>query len=159
MNTSLPNPEISQIRAAARRLVRELGFMRPTLAGTDLPPSAVHALIEIGMRPSMTAVELCEILVLEKSSVSRMLRKLIESGELVENRSGADERAKLLSLTAQGRATLKRIDAFAHRQVAAALERLEPKTRRVLAETLAAYAHALEESRIADTESPVGGAP
>jgi hypothetical protein len=24
---------------------------------------------------------------------------------------------------------------------------------------LAAYAHALEESRIADTESPVGGAP
>ncbi|WP_342212198.1 hypothetical protein [Roseitalea porphyridii] len=40
---------IAHIRDASRRLVRELGFMQATLAGTDLSPSAVHAIIEIGL--------------------------------------------------------------------------------------------------------------
>jgi predicted transcriptional regulator len=38
----------------------------------------------------MTAAGLAEILVLDKSSVSRMLRKLIASGELVEGVSTRD---------------------------------------------------------------------
>ena len=40
---------IRQLRELSRKLVRELGFMRSTLAGSDLAPSAVHALIEIGL--------------------------------------------------------------------------------------------------------------
>ncbi|WP_374367755.1 MarR family winged helix-turn-helix transcriptional regulator [Dongia sp.] len=139
--------DIDRIRAASRRLVRELGFMRPTLAGTDLPPSAVHALIEIGARKSMTARELGDILVLEKSSISRMLRKLVERGELTEGASATDGRAKPLSLTAKGRATLGRIDDFARRQVSAALGAMKPGARRDLAVHLGAYADALKASR------------
>lgn len=139
--------EIDRIRHASRRLVRELGFLRPTLAGTDLPPSAVHALVEIGAHGSMTAAALCEELLLEKSSVSRMLRKLVEAGELREGASEQDGRAKLLSLTPRGRATLTRIDAFARDQVAAALARMRPPARGGLADSLAAYAGALAASR------------
>ncbi|MEJ0015003.1 MAG: MarR family winged helix-turn-helix transcriptional regulator [Acetobacteraceae bacterium] len=141
------DPAIGPIRDASRHLVRELGFMRPTLAGTDLPPSAVHALVEIGARTSMTAGELCDTLILEKSSVSRMVRKLVEAGELVESTSREDGRAKLLSLTLRGRATLARIDEFARRQVAAALQRMPPAARHGLAASLAAYARALQASR------------
>ena len=140
-------PEIALIRDASRRLVRELGFMRPTLAGTDLPPSAVHALIEIGARKTMTATELCDALILEKSSVSRMVRKLVRAGEVAEGASSQDARAKPLSLTPQGLASLSRIDDFAQRQVAEALERMGPETRRGLAESLASYARALQASR------------
>ena len=68
--------KIEPVRDASRRLVRELGFMRSTLAGTDLPPSAVHALIEIGAGGATTATELCRRLNLEKSSVSRMIGKI-----------------------------------------------------------------------------------
>ncbi len=124
--------------------------MRTTLAGTNLPPSAVHALVEIGARGSMTAAELCDVLILEKSSISRMLRKLIEAGELAEGASGKDGRAKPLSLTPQGRKTLSRIDSFARHQVATALERMSPETRRSLAEGMASYARALEACRIED---------
>lgn len=148
MNPPKGDAEIDRIRDASRRLVRELGFLRPTLAGTELPPSAVHALVEIGARRSMTATELCEVLLLEKSSVSRMLRKLVEAGELREGASAEDGRAKLLSLTSRGRATLARIDAFARHQVAAALARMRPQARGGLADSLAAYAGALAGSRV-----------
>jgi len=139
-----------RIRDASRRLVRELGFLRPTLAGTDLSPSAVHALVEVGARPATTAAELAEILVLDKSSVSRMLRKLVASGELVEGVSTRDGRAKPLALTRQGRATLARIDDFARRQVEAALERMATDLRPRLAESLAGYADALAAARRRD---------
>lgn len=139
--------QTERIRDASRRLVRELGFLRPTLAGTDLSPSAVHALVEIGARPATTAAELAEILVLDKSSVSRLLRKLVASGELVEGVSTRDARAKPLSLTRQGRATLGRIDDFARRQVEAALKQMAPGTARRLAESLAVYAEALAAAR------------
>ena len=39
---------ISTIRSAARVLVREHGYMERTLAGTDLSPSAVHTIVELG---------------------------------------------------------------------------------------------------------------
>ena len=99
---AIPDDEIAAIRDASRRLVRELGFMRGTLAGTNLSPSAVHAIIEIGARGSLTAAELCEILTLEKSSVSRLVGRLIEAGELAEAVSDRDGRVKLLTLTERG---------------------------------------------------------
>ncbi|WP_424811955.1 MarR family winged helix-turn-helix transcriptional regulator [Roseococcus sp. YIM B11640] len=142
--------DIADIRAASRRLVRELGFMRPTLAGTDLSPSAVHALVEIGARGSLTAAELCEVLLLEKSSVSRLLAKLSAAGEIVARPSETDARARPVSMTPKGRATLARIDRFAERQVSAALVRMEPASRRALAGALGAYAAALAQGRMED---------
>ena len=44
---------ILELREFSRRLVRELGFMRNTLADSDLAPSAVHAIIEIGLAPGI----------------------------------------------------------------------------------------------------------
>lgn len=141
------DPLTESIRGASRQLVRELGFLRPTLAGTALPASAVHALVEIGARPAMTAAALAELLVLDKSSVSRMLRKLVAAGEVMEGVSAQDARAKPLSLTRQGRATLAGIDDFARRQVLAALAHMAPDGRARLADSLAGYAQALAASR------------
>lgn len=147
MSARSPDLQIAEIRDASRRLVRELGFMRSTLAGTDLPPSAVHALIVIGARGSVTAAELSEVLLLEKSSISRMVRKLIDASELLEKASEQDGRAKLLSLTRKGRSTLAAIDKFAQNQVASALAHLDPAARRMVQQGLAAYAAALQASR------------
>ena len=75
---------LHDIRVTSRRLVRELGFMGGDFAGMNLPPSAVHALIEIEACPGITARDLGQLLRLEKSSVSRMLRKLLLSGDVLE---------------------------------------------------------------------------
>ncbi|UHD47892.1 helix-turn-helix domain-containing GNAT family N-acetyltransferase [Aureimonas altamirensis] len=139
--------QIELIREASRRLVRELGFMGDSLAGVDLPPSAVHALLEIEACGGITAGALAKILVLEKSSVSRLLRKLVETGEVTEGPSSADGRAKPLFLTARGSATAAAIHDFAHRQVADALDRLPAARHQTVTDGLQLYAEALAAGR------------
>ncbi len=63
---------IEEIRRSSRTMVRELGFMKATLAATDYSPSAVHTLLEIENYGAITAIQLAQILGLEKSSVSRI---------------------------------------------------------------------------------------
>ncbi|MGJ4944298.1 MarR family winged helix-turn-helix transcriptional regulator [Bradyrhizobium sp. HKCCYLS1011] len=144
--------QIDDIRAASRLMVRELGFMEATVAATDYPPSAVHTILEIGIRGPLTAMQLGEILHLEKSSVSRMVRKLIESGELNEAVDPDDARIKPLSLTAKGRRTLAALHAFGRHQVAGALAPLSERERRTVREGLLLYARALKAWRTAEEE-------
>ncbi len=152
---SMPNPQASPflqpIRDASRHLVRELGFMGNTLAGTDLPPSAVHALIEIGDRHVDTAAELCSVLNLEKSSVSRMLNKLIKAGELVTLPSKRDAREKILRLTDKGQQTLAGINRYADHQVLNALQQLPADASAGIAGGLQNYAAALRAHRLGET--------
>jgi len=138
---------IDDIRAASRLMVRELGFMDATVAATNYPASAVHTILEIGIRGPMTSGELCDFLRLEKSSVSRMVRKLIDCGELRETPDEADARSKLLSLTAKGRRTLEALHAFGRQQVSGALETLTAAEQRMVREGMMLYARALRQSR------------
>jgi DNA-binding MarR family transcriptional regulator/N-acetylglutamate synthase-like GNAT family acetyltransferase len=133
---------IPAIRDVSRALVRAWGFMGGDFAGTDLSPSAVHALIEIE-RGGVTARDLAARLGLEKSSVSRMVRKLVESGELAEQTGEADARLKMLVLTGAGRARVAAIHDFANAQVAAALAHLEPGQDGIVLEGLRLYTDAL----------------
>src|ERR1700756_422255 len=115
---------IDDVRSAARQMVRELGFMESTVAATDYPPSAVHTILEIGIRGPMTSGQIALFLHLEKSSVSRLGRQVIESGELREMSGAADARVKPLTLTAKGRRTLSALHDFGRRQVSGALSQL-----------------------------------
>ncbi|CZT34826.1 bifunctional helix-turn-helix transcriptional regulator/GNAT family N-acetyltransferase [Rhizobium sp. 9140] len=142
---------IRSIRDASRGLVRELGFLEPTLAGTDLAPSGVHALIEIEAHSAMTASVLCTLLGLEKSSVSRLVRKLVDAGEVREESSHGDGRSKCLSLTTKGQGTVAAIHAFATSQVSAALSRMEVADRLTVLTGLRTYTDALHAGR---TDAP-----
>lgn len=138
---------LAQIRRASRQLVRELGFMQPTLAGSGLPASAVHALIEIDLAGPLTAAQLATLLNLEKSSVSRMLAKLIAGGEIVEQASPHDRRVKLLTLSERGRKSVAAIHAFGNRQVTEALRRIPPHLDALVLSGLHTYAQALTSCR------------
>lgn len=146
---------IDDIRAASRQMVRELGFMDATVAATDYPASAVHTILEIGFHGPLTSAQLAELLCLEKSSVSRMVRKLIDSGELKETSDADDARIKPLLLTPKGRRTLAAIHAFGDRQVSGALERLTDAERRTVREGLMLYARALRAARADKAEAAV----
>ena len=58
--------------------------MNRTLAGTRLTPSAVHAIIELGTTGELAAKELAEKLILEKSTVSRLLMSLTATRQVRE---------------------------------------------------------------------------
>jgi DNA-binding MarR family transcriptional regulator/N-acetylglutamate synthase-like GNAT family acetyltransferase len=143
MNAALTHKDILSVRDASRRMVRQLGFMRPTLAETDLSASAVHAIIELGTYEGLTANQLGQTLLLEKSSVSRMLGRLVERGLVAESASDADGRSKILSLTPAGRTLFAAIEHYANHQVGRALHALSGDVRSQVVNGLSAYAEAL----------------
>ena len=145
---------IDDIRAASRLMVRELGFMDATVAASDYPPSAVHTILEIGIRGPMNSGELGDFLRLEKSSVSRLVRKLIDCGELRETPDADDARSKRLSLTAKGRRTMAALHAFGRQQVSGALAVLTEAEQRKVREGMMLYARALRQSRNEDAVEP-----
>jgi DNA-binding MarR family transcriptional regulator len=107
------------------------------------------------MHGPIASAQLADILCLEKSSVSRMVRKLIDSGELKETSDAADARLKPLSLTPKGRRTLAALHDFGRRQVSGALNQLTDTERRTVREGLILYARALRMDRAAGIEAAV----
>jgi len=142
---------VLELREFSRKLVRELGFMRNTLANSDLAPSAVHAIIEIGATPGIQARDLANILRLDKSNTSRQIAKLEAGGLITRRASDQDGRSSELYLTDAGHDLRRRIDAFATDQVSHALRRLAPADQRTLVRTMALYADALAVDNNGDT--------
>lgn len=148
------SPVVDAIRVSSRLMVRELGFMASTLAATDYSPSAVHTLVEISARGEMTAAQLVPLLGLEKSSVSRMLARLIAAGELEEGASTQDARAKCLRLTARGQETVRQINAYGSARVVSAIQSLTAAQQQTIADGLSLYAGALLACRTRQQEDP-----
>lgn len=144
----IPKPRettILELRDFSRRMVRELGFMRTTLANSDLAPSAVHAIIEIGARPGISAKDLGHILRLDKSNTSRQVARLEACGLVERRAANEDARLSELYLTASGQKLRKKIDRFATDQVSNALRRMVPADQQALVRSLALYADALAQ--------------
>ncbi|WP_417691868.1 GNAT family N-acetyltransferase [Roseibium sp.] len=138
---------IEDIRSASRTFVREHGFLDKTLAGTTLAPSAVHAIIEIGLAGELTSKQLAERLNLEKSTISRLVQSLEKRGELAVVANPSDRRSSTLRLTSQGTETLKSAAHYGRDMVANALPRLNGIAPADVAEVLTAYADALKARR------------
>lgn len=142
-----PAEQVEQIRHASRRLVRELGFMHDELAESGLSASQVHALIELDGGEPLPASVLAERLMLDKSSISRLVTRLAELGLIASGTSEADGRQRPLSLTEAGHGRLARIHAFARRRVEGALAGLAEPQRQEIERGLAGYAAALADTR------------
>ena len=134
---------IRDLREFSRKLVRELGFMRTSLAGSELAPSAVHAIIEVGLQPGIQARDLAVILRLDKSNTSRQLAKLESAGLIAREVDPEDARSSRLTLTEAGLALRDRIDQFATDQVSHALRRMTPDDQQSLIRFMSLYADAL----------------
>ncbi|CAB3749590.1 helix-turn-helix domain-containing GNAT family N-acetyltransferase [Paraburkholderia humisilvae] len=134
---------ILELREFSRKLVRELGFMRSTLANSELAPSACHAILEIGVAPGLPARDLATLLRLDKSNTSRQLAKLEAAGLVYRQTASDDARSSQLYLTEEGQKLRRKIDRFATDQVSNALRRLVPEDQQALVRSLALYADAL----------------
>ncbi|BCQ26093.1 GNAT family N-acetyltransferase [Caballeronia sp. NK8] len=142
---------ILELREFSRKLVRELGFMRNTLADSGLAPSAVHAIIEIGATPGIQARDIATILRLDKSNASRQIARLEATGLVRRETSGEDARSSELYLTPAGQRLRRKIDKFATDQVSDALRRMVPEDQQALVRSLALYADALARDHASGT--------
>ncbi len=117
--------------------------MQKGLAGTDLSPSAVHTLIELGYGTVTNGSGLGSLLHLEKSSVSRLVQRLENEGLIEVGPDLTDKRSHVLSLTQDGQRLLGTIEDFARQQLHAALDVLSAWEVTQIETGLALFAKAL----------------
>lgn len=131
--------------------------MQNGLAGTNLSPSAVHTIIELGYGTVNTASDLGTLLHLEKSSVSRLVQKLEKDGFIAAEPDPADKRSRTLSLTDQGKNLLHDVEGFGRRQLQSALNTLSQDDVEQIEMGLTLFAKSLnsENQNATSTLSPV----
>jgi DNA-binding MarR family transcriptional regulator len=85
-------------------LVRAFGLHQGdrTLCGKPVSVAEAHALLELSRHAPLVQRDLAAWLRLEKSTVSRLVAQLEQRGWLLRERSAADKRELLLSLTPDG---------------------------------------------------------
>ncbi|MGI9379348.1 MAG: bifunctional helix-turn-helix transcriptional regulator/GNAT family N-acetyltransferase [Methyloligellaceae bacterium] len=143
----ISSDRIAKVRTASRDLVREFGFLDKHVAGTRFSGSAVHAILEIGMNDNLTSKDLTAKLRLEKSTISRLLRKLVDQGEIQEQKSTEDGRLRFLSLTSRGKKSFAEITRYAENQVERALKILNEAEQETVVAGLTHYAQSLSKTR------------
>lgn len=140
---------VQPLRHAARQLVRELHLLDGRVACCGIPLAECHLITELNRVGQATATELCERLVLEKSTVSRLVNRLVEKGFIRAASCEDDKRTRILCLTGKGKAQAERLDRHASAQVEAALGFVAPGGESSIIEGLQRYANALRSARLA----------
>ncbi|OTG59851.1 hypothetical protein B9T36_04150 [Acinetobacter sp. ANC 4204] len=145
-----PISPIDHIRQSTQQLVREYGRLQNGLDQV-LSSSSVQCLLCLEQQGQLSAVSLVEHLGLDKSSVSRMLAKLKQTGEIEEFSSSEDGRVKLVCLTEQGLSTVHHIHRADQSQISVALQNLDEHGQQLILQGLALYLETLKNFRISAT--------
>ena len=134
---------------ALRRLVRALSASAHG-SGRGVTGAQLFVLRQIGDTPGISVDALARRTFARQSTVSEVVARLTAAGLVTRARSSADARRVELALSAAGRRVVKNNDAgpTAQERLAAALERLSPRQRRALADSLKAW---LVEAQLAGT--------
>jgi DNA-binding MarR family transcriptional regulator len=99
----MDNKESHFLRELIRVLVRNLGILEESEAsccGTTV--SQCHAIVEIGRAKDISLNKLSEILALDKSTMSRTINKLVDSGLAIRELHPEDRRYVSIKLTVEG---------------------------------------------------------
>jgi putative acetyltransferase len=139
---------IETIRQAARQLVRELNLLdsRHSIEGFSI--SECHLITELEGSGRATAKDLGERLLLEKSTMSRLCKGLLERGYLEATGDPRDRRRKMLQLSDKGTEGAARIHRYAREQVGNALTFIAEDDLSALMDGLTRYSKALRYSRL-----------
>lgn len=148
MESSFSKLDLMSLRAAQRRLVRELGFLDGYVEELQATNAQCHALIEIEQHPDTTSGELGEILLIEKSTASRLVNGLKSKGWIRLKADKEDSRRKLISLTARGKRQVKRAHQRANQEATGAMNLLDAKQREKVIKGISLYDKALREHRL-----------
>lgn len=118
--------------------VRAFGLHQPdrTACGQPISTSEAHALGVVAEVGAMRLSELAQELVLEKSTVSRLVASMAARGWIRTEHDATDRRARLISLTMSGRRAAARVAAARSRHFEGVLAAIAPDRRSQVIESL-----------------------
>jgi DNA-binding MarR family transcriptional regulator len=99
----------------------------------------------VNRNPGLTVADLLDILKITKQSLGRVLKQLIDSGHVEQRPGWQDRRQRLLFTTEKGRLLAARLCEPQSHRIRAALQQLEPGTRRTIADFLFAMINEPEQ--------------
>ncbi|KAK5652588.1 hypothetical protein OQA88_10349 [Cercophora sp. LCS_1] len=139
---------ITPLRDASRKLVREWGFLQPTLAGSSLSPGAIHCLIEIGDYHVSSFSGLRAELKVSERQLNKILSELLMSGNIMLDKTRGETE---YCLTPAGADTLSATNVYAQAQVTKALATAPPDAASNITTAFRLYAAALGRARNAES--------
>ncbi len=135
---------IDIIRASTREIIQHLGYLDNLFAHIG-SISQCHALQKLE-KGSLTLLELSVELGLDRSTVSRLSKGLVDKGYCTYLTNEDDRRSRYLKLTKFGRQMLNEIHSTAINQVTAALQTLNGEEKDLVSQGLSIYAKALKNN-------------
>jgi len=145
---NLSSEEINLLRHNARSVVRELGLLNDAYFEIGVTLAERHLLIELTSCICPTMKEIAERLLIDKSTVSRLIAKAMKKGYVKCSSDEKDKRKRFLHLTELGKKTLNTFEPIAFNQTKEALLTLTAKEIELVHQGIALYAKGLRTSRL-----------
>ncbi len=145
---NLSSAEIDLLRHNARSVVRELGLLNDAYFKIGVTLAERHLLIELTSCTCPTMGEIAERLLLDKSTVSRLIAKAMKKGYVKCSSDEKDKRKRFLHLTELGKKTLNAFEPIAFNQTKKALQTLSAEEIEIVYQGISLYAKGLKKSRL-----------
>lgn len=145
---NLSNEAINDLRRNARSVVRELGLLNDAYFEIGVTLAERHLLIELSIYQSPTMGEIAERLLLDKSTISRLISKAVKKGYVKCITDNIDKRKRFLQITEKGKQTLHAFEPIAFKQTKEALLTLSNEEIDTIQQGVALYARGLKNSRV-----------
>jgi DNA-binding MarR family transcriptional regulator len=145
----LSDQQINSLRQNARSVVRELGLLNDAYFEVGVTLAKRHLLIELSSsREPLTAGDIAERLLLDKSTVSRLVAKAVKKGFITCSTDQKDKRKRFLRFTELGKKTLLTFEPIAFNQTKNALQTLNFEEINLVYRGVALYAEGLRNSQL-----------
>lgn len=144
----LSSEAINQLRHNARSVVRELGLLNDAYYEIGVTLAERHLLIELNGSSLPTMGEIADRLLIDKSTMSRLISKAIKKGYVKCMTDDKDKRKRFLQLSEKGKQVLHAFEPIAFNQTKEALLKLTSEEIRTVYQGVALYAKGLRNSRL-----------
>lgn len=137
---------IAEIRAFNRFYTRQIGLLNEHVAKSRFSLAEGRVLYDISRHGRTTGAELAEALYLDPAYLSRLLRKLVDSGLTAYSPNLSDRRSNTIALTREGDAAVVELEALNDAAIEALLEGVDPSTRGRLVAAMASIRQILGDT-------------
>ncbi|MGS2761965.1 MarR family winged helix-turn-helix transcriptional regulator [Sinomicrobium sp. M5D2P9] len=125
---------VDEIRAFNRFYTDIIGLLDRNFLDSPYSLAEIRVVYEIFHQQGIQASEIMDMMHIDKSYLSRILKKLEKQELITREKSGEDGRAYLLFLTKKGRTEFTGLNKASNKQIIGLLEPLTQKEKKRLAE-------------------------
>jgi DNA-binding MarR family transcriptional regulator len=145
------NIQVKRLRESVRMLVRRLGILERSEASCcGITFAQCHVLVELGRSEKLSVNDLAEILRLDKSTVSRSVDNLVNTGLVLREPDPEDRRYVTLRLSEKGGVVFADLERRMESYFADIVDMLPEGKREQVLESLLLLADAVKNPRCCD---------